>query len=130
MEVRKAGDFRLHHQRFNLAVQGKVSSSTGAVEVSLAKPFDLDLSNELAYPLASTRLLCLEPNAGCWLRQHDFSKVTVQVFQLGLPLEAQNHRVLALPIFGNGGVELGELLQTCQLVYHKPCSLLPVLRLV
>src|SRR5579862_894888 len=130
MEVRKAGDFGFHHQRFNLPVQCKVSSSTGAVEVSLAKPFDLDLSNELADPLASTRLLCLEPNAGCRLGQHDFSKVTVQVFKLRFPLEAQNHRVLALPIFGNGGVELRQLLQTCQLVDHKPCSLLSVLGLV
>ena len=59
VEVRESGDFGLHHQRFNLPVQGEVSTSTGAVEVGLAKPFDLDLSDELADPLASTRLLCL-----------------------------------------------------------------------
>src|SRR5208283_4648495 len=130
VEIRKARDFGLHHQRFNLTVQGKVSSGTGAVEVSLAKPFDFNLPNELADPLASARLFCLEPNAGCWLGQHDLSEVTVQVFQLRLPLETQNHRVLALPIFGNSRMELGELLQACQLVDHKPCALLSVLRLV
>ena len=98
--------------------------------MGLAKPFDLDFSDELADPLASTRLLCLEPDTRCWLGQHDLSEVTVQVFQLRLTLETQNHRILALPIFGNGGMELGELLQTCQLVDHEPCPLLSVLRLV
>src|SRR5579885_3035322 len=127
MEVGEAGDFGLHHQRFNLTVQGKVSSGTGAVEVSFAKPFDFDLSDELAYPLASTRLLGLEPNAGCRLGQHDLSKVTVQVFQLRLTLEAQNHRIVALSIFRNRSMELREFLQTCQLVDHKPSPLLSVL---
>src|ERR1035441_7866345 len=106
MEIRESGDFGLHYKRLNLPVQREVPPGAGAVEVSFAQSLDLDFPNELADPLASGRLLGLQPNAGCRLGQHDLSQVAVEVFQLGLTLETQNYWILALPIFCNGRMEL------------------------
>ena len=56
--------------------------------------------------------------------------VAVEVFQLSLTLETKNHRIVTLPIFRDGGMELREFLQARQLIDHEPCSLLTFLGLV
>ena len=130
MKIRESGDFGLHHKWLNLPVQREVPPRARTVEVSLTQPLDLNLPNELADPLSRGRLLRLQPNAGCRLGQHDLSQMAVEVFQLGLALETQNDRILALAIFCNGRVELRQLLQTRQLIDHEPCPLLAILRFV
>ena len=77
MQVGKAGDFGLQHERLHLAVKLEVPSSARTVEVRLTKPFHLHFADEFAHPLAGLGLLRREPNTGRWLRQHDLGKMAV-----------------------------------------------------
>ena len=54
--------------------------------------------------------------------------MAVDDLKLGLTLEAEHKRILALAVLGDGRMELRELLQTRQLVDHKPDRLLTWLR--
>ena len=87
MEIRESRDFGLHHKWLNLPIQPEVPPSAGTVEVGFTQSLDLNLPNEFADPLSRSRLLGLQPNAGCWLGQHDLSQMAVEVFQLRFALE-------------------------------------------
>ena len=50
--------------------------------------------------------------------------------KLGLALEAKHQRVLRFSVFGDGGMELRQTLQTGQLVQHKPDRMLALFRLI
>ena len=56
--------------------------------------------------------------------------MAVQVFKLGLALEAKHDRIPALAGFGDGGVELRKFLQARQLVDDEPHPLLRLGRLI
>ena len=90
----------------------------------LAQPFDLNFADEFADPLAGLRLLGGEPDTRRRLRQHHFGQMPIQVFKLGLALEAQHDRIPALACFGDRRVELRKFLQAGQLVDDEPHALL------
>ena len=57
-------------------------------------------------PFAGVRLFGREPNAGRRLRKHDLGQMPVQIFKLGLALEAEHDRVAALARLGDRRMKL------------------------
>ena len=130
MKIGKAGDFGLHDDGLNLAIEREVSARTRAVEAGLFHALDLDLADPVAHPLASFGLLRFEINAGAWLREHDLGQVPIDHFELSLSLEAEDDRIVALAILGQRGCQLRKALQAREFVEHEPNSFLVRLRLI
>ena len=130
MPVGQAGDFRVHHQRLDLALQREVFARAGAVEVGLPQPLDLDFADGVRHPLGGLWLRGFQEDFGGRLREHHLGHVAVDELKLGLALEAKHKRVLRFPVLGDGGVELRQALQAGQLVQHKPDRVLAFLRFI
>jgi predicted neuraminidase len=81
-------------------------------------------------PFAGVRLFGFQVNAGRWLRQHDLCQMTIDHFELGLPLEAHNDWIVALAVLGDRCVKLGKTLQAGELVEHEPHPSLPCFGLI
>ena len=126
--VVQAADLGAHDQRLDLAVHSEVLAGTRAVELCLLQPLDLDFTDGFGDPFRRLRLGRLHEDFGSGLGEHDLRQMTIDHLKLGLALESKHERVLALPVLGDGGVELRELLQAGQLVDHKPYRLLSRLR--
>ena len=69
---------------------------------------DFDFADGIAHPLGSFRLCRLQEDFCGRLGQHHLSHMAINHFELRLPLEAQNDRILALAVFGDCRMELGE----------------------
>ncbi len=71
-------------------------------------------------PLRGARLGGLKKQLGCGLRKHGLGILAVAFFKLAAPLKTHYNRVPILAVFRDGGVELRQLVEACQLVQHKP----------
>jgi hypothetical protein len=65
--VLQSGDFRVHHQRLDLAVQAEILSCTSAIEVCLLHALDLDFTDGVRDPFGGLRFGRLEEDFGGWL---------------------------------------------------------------
>ena len=120
VQILQTADLRVENQGLGLPVEGEVSAASGAVEVRLFHPLDLDFSDGAADPFGGIRFGCLEKDFGRRLREHDLGQVAVDDFQLRFALEAEHDRIARLAVLRDGGMELRQLLQAGQLVEHKP----------
>jgi hypothetical protein len=83
-------------------------------------PLHLNFADGVRHPLGCFRLRGFQEDFRCRLREHHLGDMSIDVLQLGLPLKAENERILAFSVLGNGGVKLTESLQACEFVEHKP----------
>jgi hypothetical protein len=61
-------------------------------------------------------------NGCCGLRQHRFGIMAVASFELAPSLESEHDWIIGRPVFRHRRVELGQPLQTRELVQHQPHS--------
>ena len=73
----QTGDFRVHHQGFDLPVNGEVPARAGAIEVRLLHALDLDFADGIGDPLGCFRLRRLQEDLGGGLGQHHLGHVAV-----------------------------------------------------
>ena len=95
----------------------------------LLHALNLDLADGLGDPFGGFGLRGLHEDFGRGLGQHDLGQMAVNVLKLGLALEAEHQRILAILRFSVMAVwSCGKLLQAGQLVDHKPDVALSRLR--
>src|SRR2546428_2915724 len=116
----EAADLTRHHERLDLALQTVSLLVLFAFRSALSQSLDFDLTRRLRDPLGRMRLARAEEDLRGRLRQHGFRVVSVPSFELAAPLEAQDDRIVRLSVFGDGGMELRQPLQTRQFIEHEP----------
>ena len=87
--VGETGDFRVQHQRLDLALDAEIIACPKAGRVCLPQPLDLDFADSVRYPLGGLRLRDFQEYLGGRLRQHDLGQMTVDHLKLGLALKTE-----------------------------------------
>ena len=74
-----------------------------------------------SFSLARSVSTCsAEKDLGRGLREHRLGIVAVTRFELAPALESEHDRIVRLPVFGDGSVQLWQSLQAREFVEHEP----------